>query len=250
MTTFAIGLVRDEEDIIGATAAHMLTQVDHVMVLDNNSIDSTRTILLDLGVEVIPDPEPGYFQSQKMSALAARAARAGADIVVPFDADEFIYSPFGRIADVLNDHPEVAIFTADPYDHVPTAEDPATGDPLTRMGWRRRERTPLRKVACRPSLPVTIHQGNHGCDYGTLRTLDELLVVRHYPLRSVEQMIRKARNGGQAYAATTLPADIGAHWRQWNMLTDGQLADVFRTYYWSSDPREDESLIFDPAPRQ
>jgi hypothetical protein len=61
-------------------------------------------------------------------------------------------------------------------------------------------------------------------------------------------MIRKARNGGRAYAATNLPEDHGQHWRDWNRLTDEQLGDVFRRYYWSADPEHDANLIFDPAP--
>jgi hypothetical protein len=40
----------------------------------------------------------------------------------------------------------------------------------------------------------------------------------------------------------------GQHWRDWNRLTDEQLGDVFRRFYWSADPEHDDSLIFDPAP--
>jgi hypothetical protein len=42
MTVVAVSMVRDEEDIVGATVAHMRSQVDHVIVADNLSTDRTR----------------------------------------------------------------------------------------------------------------------------------------------------------------------------------------------------------------
>jgi len=251
VTVVGISLVKDEGDIIEATVSNMLRQVDEVIVADNGSQDETREILDRLGVEVIEDPEVGYFQSRKMSALALRAAEQGADWVIPFDADEIWYSPFGRIADVLAAH-QGAVAIAPIYDHVATGEDRPDGNAVERIGWRRREACPLHKVACRPLLPVTISQGNHGAIYPTQNPLDGQLVVRHYPNRSVEQLVRKVRNGAAAYAATDLPLDQGKHWREWGQLLEqgGEeaIGDLFREWYWSADPSADPHLIFDPAP--
>lgn len=250
MTVTAISMVKDEQDIVEAFVRHTAGQVDRMIVADNGSTDGTRGILdhlaRDLPLTVIDDPEVGYFQSKKMSALAARAAADGAEWVVPADCDEWWYSPFGRVADVLQDLDGVSIVGAHLFDHVPTALDPDVPDPFRRIGWRRREPMPLMKVAAKARPAVTIHQGNHDADHG--RRVDGVLVVRHLPLRSAEQMIRKARNGGRAYAATDLPEDHGQHWRDWNRLSDEQLGDVFRRFYWSADPERDETLIFDPPP--
>ncbi len=248
-----IARVKDEADIIGATVAHMLTQVEHVIVEDNGSTDGTLDTLYGLDVEVLHDPTIGYYQSAAMSRLARIASREhDATWVVPFDADECWYSPHGRIADVLAEHPTAAIATAALYDHVATAADPDERDPLKRIGWRRREPTPLPKVACRPALPATIHQGNHGADYGAAGTVDGLLVVRHFPYRSAEQFVSKVRNGAAAYAATDLPEDAGKHWRDYGRLLDSggpeAIGDVFRAWFWSASPETDPSLIFDPAP--
>ena len=253
MTTFGLCLVRDAVDIIGPVVEHMLTQVDHVIVADNLSTDGTREVLDALPITVIDDPDPAYHQSTKTTALAMRAADLGATWVVPFDADELWYSPFGRIGDVLTGLGDYAVASAALYDHVPTALDPPDPNPLTRMGWRRRNPGSLPKVAVRPLPGLTIHMGNHGCDYGPLRgeTVAGQLVVRHFPYRSPDQFVDKALTGAAALAMTDLPADAGAHWRQYAALeaaNPGALAGVFREHFWSADPTADRSLIFDPAP--
>lgn len=246
--TWGIARVKDEADIIGPVVEHMLTQVDQVLVADNASTDGTREVLAGLDVILIDDPEVGYFQSRQMSALAAQAASMGAEWVVPFDADEWWYSPFGRIADVLADQPRACIAGAELYDHVATGEDPDDANPVTRIQWRRQKPAGLPKVAARARAPVTIHQGNHGADHGD--RVDGLLVIRHFPYRSVEQFVSKVRNGAAAYAATDLPEHQCQHWRDYGRLLDSggpeALADVFRAWFWQAHPTKD--LIRDPAP--
>lgn len=274
MTTVAVCMARDEADVIGSTVAHMLAEVDAVIVADNLSTDGTRDLLEDLAraaghdrLRVVPDPEPAYRQSEKMTALALRARlEFGADWIVPFDADEVWYSPFGKIRDVLADvAPQWLITPAPLFDHVATAEDDALElDPVRRLGFRRRDRNPLPKVAARWRDDLVIEQGNHGANYSGRGTVfDELLVVRHFPYRSIEQIVRKVRNGAAAYAAggTSIPEHFGAHWRQWGAILEQQgeeaIAELFRTWYWRDDPRgplitpdgeRQPSLIFDPAP--
>ncbi|MES2867613.1 MAG: glycosyltransferase family 2 protein [Actinomycetota bacterium] len=248
--TVGVCRCKDEVDIIAFTVKHMLTQVDRVIVEDNGSTDGTLQALSDLDVDVLHDATVGYYQSAAMSRLAEIAARRhDAAIVVPFDADEAWYSPFGRVADVLAEHPG-AIFTAELYDHVATARDRDDANPLARIGWRRREPACLPKVAVRPRPSVTIHQGNHGADFGA--TIGGLLVVRHFPYRSAEQFVSKVRNGSAAYAATDLPEDAGKHWRDYGRLLDAggpaAVGDVFRAWFWSPAPELDATLTFDPAP--
>jgi hypothetical protein len=243
----AVARVKDEADIIEATVIRMLTQVDAVVVEDNGSTDGTLDILRALPVTVLEDDTVGYYQSAAMSRLAAFAAtEMHAAWVIPFDADEVWYSPHGRITDVLADHPEASIVTAELYDHVPTAQDPGEGDPVERIGWRRRDPAVLPKVAVRPYPRVTIHQGNHGADFG--ETVPSLLTIRHFPYRSAEQMIRKARNGAAAYAATDLPEHVGQHWRDYGRLSDDQITETFQRWFWSAAPESDPTLIYDPAP--
>jgi hypothetical protein len=253
-----ITMVKDEADVIEQTIAHMLEQVDALIVADNASTDGTTDILWSLAavgrpITVIEDLEVGYYQAAKVTALAVRAAADGADWVVPFDADELWYSPFGRVADVLHRQPaDVAIASARLYDHVATGEDPAGVRPFAAMGWRRREPAELPKVAARTAVAVQIEQGNHAATFPTETRCGEL-VVRHYPYRSPEQFVTKARNGAAAYAATDLPDHQGQHWRDYGRLLEAHgpdaLHDVFRTYFWAANPSADSTLIYDPCPR-
>ena len=252
MTVIGISMCMDESDIVEHTVRHMAEQVDALIIADNGSTDGTRDLLDDLARElpltVLDDPEVGYYQSRKMTALAAKAADAGADWVVPFDQDEWWYSPFGRIADVLAELPHASIAGAQLFDHVATGQDPDDPNPITRIQWRRREAADLPKVACRSRPPVTIHQGNHGADHGD--RVDGQLIVRHFPYRSVEQFVSKVRNGAAAYAATDLPEHEGAHWRDYGRILEEQgpdgLAEIFRQWFWTPEPTRD--LILDPAP--
>lgn len=250
MHTIGISMLKDEADIVEATVGHMLGQVDAVIVADNNSTDDTREILDKLAAVsdgrllVVDDPDPAYRQSEKMTALALRARlEFGAEWLIPFDADEWWYSPFGRIADVLGEvWSQWLVAPATVYDHMATAVDVGV-TPVERMIWRRFEHLPLPKVACRWREDLIIQQGNHGATYRGEPTVrpDRLLIVRHFPYRSVEQFVRKVRNGAAAYRAMAdVPAAVGAHWRQWGDLLDQHgeqvLVDIFHTWYWRDDP--------------
>lgn len=248
MVTFGISMVRDEEDIVVTTLRQMLRQVDAVIVADNGSTDLTRDMLAQLAADfrgrlfVVDDPEVGYFQSRKMSALAEMAMEKGAVWVVPFDADEYWTCGWGPINEVLEQHaPDHGIVTAELYDHVCTGIDNTDiENPMVRIAWRRSTKLPLPKVACRTAPGLVIEQGNHFARYPIPARISEgpAFIVHHYPYRSVEQIIRKVRNGAQAYAASDLPADMGAHWRQWGQFSDEQIADLFHKWFWRDNPRK------------
>lgn len=259
MNTLVTGIatVKDESDIIAATVSHMLTQVDNIIVADNLSTDGTRDILSDLAARypsltIIDDPEVGYYQSRKMSALAALAHSRGAEWVVPFDADEIWYATGTSISNVLRQC-NYAIAPAELYDHVATGLDPDTPCPVERMRWRRTSPGKLPKVACRPALRVAIDQGNHGASYANSGCAPApLLVVRHFPYRSVAQFVKKVKNGYAAYQATDLPESYGRHWRDYGKLLESggeeAIGDVFRRWFWYADPKANQALILDPCP--
>lgn len=253
MTTFGVCMVRDEADIIAGTLRHMADEVDHLIVADNLSTDETPDILHDLAAELpltlLEDPDPAYHQSRKMSALAAAAADQGATWIVPFDADELWVAP-DRVSEVLGSA-ERNVVTARLYNHFPSAIDPAGKHPFDSIVWRQLHPAPLPKVAFRYESGAVVHQGNHGVTLADSRSEDLGLEIRHFPYRSVEQFVRKARNGAAAYAATDLPEHEGAHWRGYGRLLaergEEALHDVFRTYFWALSPADD-GWTPDPAP--
>ena len=255
-TTVGITMVRNEADIIEGTMRHMADEVDYLLVLDNGSTDGTRDILrgLDLPMTVLDDPDPAYYQSIKMSNLAAEAGRTGADWIVPFDADELWYHPAGRLRDVLAAYPDtITSCRANLYNHYRTALDADHHDPFRSMVWRALAPGALPKIAFRYQDGAVIGQGNHNVHLPAPGAGDVGIEIRHFMIRSVAQFVLKVRQGAAAYAATNLPEDQGAHWRAWGKLLDAGgpavLAQVFEQHYWYLSPT-DRGLVQDPAPYQ
>ena len=242
---WGISMVRDEADILPAVLAHMVAQVDRLLIADNGSTAGTAGILAAYRVDVVHDPDPAYRQSQKMTALAHQAREAGAEWVVPFDADELWTAPEGeRIADYLTSLRDIDVAVATLYDHRTTDRDPRGADVVARMPWRLPQPGGLPKVACRTDPNLTIAQGNHDADYGRKdRRNYGGLIVHHYPYRSPEQFIRKSRNGSAAIAAADLPLSSGAHWRAYGRMTDDELVE----HYWRWWHHQDTAtLVWDP----
>src|SRR5260221_177566 len=104
MAVIAVGMCRDEADVIAGTLLHLAGEVDEIIVADNNSIDGTREILAELEdsipLTVFDDPDVGYYQSAKMSHLARIAGERGAEWVLAYDADE-LWLAEHKIAEVL-----------------------------------------------------------------------------------------------------------------------------------------------------
>lgn len=252
-----ISLVKDEIDVIERTVRHMATQVDALLVADNGSTDGTRELLgelaEDLPMTVLDDHEKAHYQARKLTALAGTAAEHGAEWVVPFDADEIHFAFAGRIADVIRSVPSAWIFTADMYEHRPTARDEGE-HPFDRMAWRDPDLNPLLKIACRTHRTVAIHEGSHSVDYSGdyPETVSGQLHIRHFPYRSPEQFVSKARNGSAGRNATDLdPEEVSPHLREYGrLLAEGgppALEYLFYDRFYSEDPEAD-GLVLDPCP--
>ena len=265
-----VTMVRDEADIIEIVIRHMATQVDALVVADNRSVDGTSDILHDLISElpipmrVITDDEVGYQQSRKMTALAVEAhEQFGAGWIVPFDADEIWYAPNGSISNHLaSQPPTVNVVAANLFDHVASGlDDLEERNPVGRINWRRDYAAALPKVAARWHPSLKIGMGNHDVSFKQFAYNESpgRMAIRHFPYRSPEQIVRKIRNGAEAYAATDLPEHYGAHWRGWGAILESQgedaIVELFRKWHWRENPSvririDDETsgpLRFDPA---
>lgn len=247
-------MMKDEADIAPHIVEHMLTQVDDVYILDNNSTDGTSYLITQKGAKIALDSEIGYYQARKLTDFGRLLAKEhNVDWIIPFDADEYWYCPLGMtIKDILEDlNDQDNVVQADVFDYVATICDPDEENPLERIKWRRKNPLPLPKVAFRGGTDFELHQGNHDVTIATGNHVSELrLAIKHFPYRSVKQFIQKVRNGARAYAETDLPEDIGAHWRQYGdiLSANGEeaVADIFREWFWSFDPIIDE-LVYDPV---
>lgn len=257
---WAVSMMKDEEDLAYEVVVHLAEEgCDGIIVADNCSTDRTREMLdkahealagSPCQVIVVDDPEVGYYQSRKMSELAAMARYAGADWIVPFDADEVWYAET-RLADFLRGlAPNVGVVEATMWNHYRTGLDGPELEPFESMVWRHPEKGALPKVAFRSENGAVIRQGNHGVDGVSGYRVDGLQ-IRHFPYRSWEHFRRKAINGALAYADTDLPDDQGAHWRGYGQILerhgDDALREVYDRYFHFLSP-VNEGMLLDPAP--
>ena len=263
---WAVSMVRDEADMICATVRQLVDEgVDGIIIANNRSTDSTGFLLEALQQTVpIPliveeDDEPGYYQARKMTRLAKLAHDRGADWIVPFDADEIWYCEGDRVAVELRNMPRGVEAVGVPMlNHYRTALDVGGTRgrlaPVTSMVFRDVHLNPLPKCAYRWRSGSKLEMGNHGVYFsGRPAFLNgSPLRIRHFPYRSAEQMIRKARNGAEAYNASDLSPGFGTHWRQYAALIEqyGEEAftrDVWERYFYKKVPIE-QGMVYDPAP--
>jgi Glycosyl transferase family 2 len=255
VTVWAVGVVRDEADIIEATVTRMLREVDHVLIADNRSADGTAEILRSLDrVTVLIDPDPDFHgedeQPRRTTALAALAGQRGARWVVPFDADEVWVAHDGRVGDVLGELPDDILLARAPWlTHVVTDRDPPGPDPVARMVYRRPRYDWMPKIACRPGPGLWIAKGNHHATYEGVarpRFVDGLVRVHHFPARSAEQFVRKIRY--RADGAEPPPMDERRTWiRVLEEEGEAALMAKFHEKYCFADP-EAAGLVLDPCP--
>lgn len=251
MSLFAVTMVRDELDVLPYTLAHLVSEgVDGMVIADNRSADGTRDWLkafarsAPIPVTVLDDDEVGYYQSRKMTQLYRQASDAGADWVIPFDADEVWYSLDGRdLSEFFAGLQGLQYLEVSLFNYFPTStDDSEEPNPFMRIRHRDPEPAPLAKVAVAGGIDsLVIEQGNHDAhaDVVLAAMRRSGLAIGHFPWRSPEQYERKVRNGAEAYrAATDVPPSQGEHWRNHGrILSDGGPAALRAVYdEWYSDP--------------
>ena len=221
-------LVRDEQEIIEDNLNyHFARGVDHAIVTDNCSTDSTPDILARYErqgrVTIINEPEDNYNQSLWVTRMARMAATdLGADWVIHADADEFFWPKSGDLRAAFADLPDdVGVLHVGRSNFLPVSGD---GPFHQRMVMREVVSFSLfgdpipPKICHRASPTVDVAQGNHTVTGVPGATWPEgggsPLFILHYPLRSYQQFERKIRLGGAAYERNTiLPWETGSGWR-------------------------------------
>ncbi len=241
---WAVTMVKNEADIVRASIEHLLAEgVDHVLVADNLSTDGTLDVLHELArhapITVLHDRLPTFYQGEKMTRLARLATAAGAEWIIPFDADELWSAPTGTLGEFLRGC-EHSVLHSTFWDYVPTdGDDPTEPNPFLRIRHRRPIAEVMHKVAFRANRLAFIEDGNHSVRHPG-GSAPELLTVRHFPYRTTEQAVRKVTQGVAALQADDIPPRYGVHWRALAQRTDEQIAEYYR--------RLTDDLVEDPAP--
>ena len=236
MNIFAIGMVKGDADIVGATLRHLVDNgVDRVLIALGPDSDDTRQVLQDVQDEspdiitIFEDPDPINRQVQQTNHLASVALDEGADFCIPWDADEYIVTVDGSsIKEALeNLAPDIDKLSLRHWQH---------------LDFDRRKIKPnyLGKVAFRPAPGLTLAIGNHFINLpgGNENILD----IREIPYRSYDHWVAKfqARNANFPPEMLADPSQ-GFHHRRLADFNEDQLRDE-----WES--MNSVEVVCDPIP--
>lgn len=244
-----IGVVKDDADAICFSVLHHLrVGVDEVWLVDNGSTDGTGRLLEVLArrtgrVTVRTDPGP-FTQAGFVSDLADQAYRAGADWVVPFDADEFWWPAGGRDLPACLAAAGADAVAGDAVNYVQSRHVARrrwgaiagmrwSAQPLTRLrvalAGRRRAyvEVPASKCLFQPLERNLVTPGNHTALTSPTSAPIGSLVCLHAPLRCRADIVKK---GGRAprLDASGHAAGHGWHWRRWHALAGGAVDAEWR----------------------
>ncbi|MEM7202244.1 MAG: glycosyltransferase family 2 protein [Planctomycetota bacterium] len=273
----SVSLVKNEQDIIESFVRHNLQFLDAMVVVDNQSADATREILVALAREGLPvivtdDPIQAYHQQLKTSRVARAVAQQFApDYLCILDADEFLMAPSRDAFEAaLSTIPYAGqgMVTWRQYVLPPTPAPTGELEPMRLVRHRLRDQR-QEWYKCILSVPgldldrLRIVQGNHGATYGAGEQPPDVrldgIALAHIPVRSAEQLTAKVVVGRMAYYALAPHCSelrAGSHWdkiyRQ--LLTQGsfddrQVAEISLHYSRVDTPESfEEATIEDPLP--
>lgn len=246
MKITVITMVKNEEDILEAFVRHTLHYADHLLVLENGSIDSTPQILQRLHSEGLPleiksDTTFRYNQSEKTTQLYQQAITKRPDFVIPLDADEFIQTPSVEVfRQELEKIPHSGVGTWGWRTCLPTHQDSAH-IPTRFSLARKNENTNHKKVVIRgigsTDSRLVISQGNHSVKRSNRNPPAvelERSYLAHLPIRSIQQLAQKVILGWMANVAqykTTSPV-CGYHWGElYRRVLSLNATDLMREAY-------------------
>lgn len=240
MRIFGVLLVRNEVDVVRLCVLHHLgAGCERIIAIDNGSSDGTVTVLRRLATRIpltwTVDRSP-FRQHELMTGLVHEAHAAGADWVLPLDADEFWVAAAGVLRVELAEHRSHAAVRVARVNFVQQREQRcsspralltmtmrvpelvAGGDvpAMVRSGRLSvLEAEPAPKLLLRAGATVSVGRGAHeaaglaGEIAGTAA-----LTILHAPLRSRAAMELKAAHGRRLLEAG-YEGEQGWHVRHW-----------------------------------
>ena len=219
-------VVRDEDDILPQSLAHLLTWIDALYVLDLGSKDSTWEIVLDAAAKdqrIVPWKSRPYLFNESLRGYVFNAFRSrikDGDWVLRLDADEFYeITPREFAANRLRPH-ESCVYLAWYYFRLTSreVEDYENGkvvlveDRKLPIQERRRfykipEYAEPRMFRYRTS---TKWPASRSFPFNAGYVARERIPIRHYPHRDPQQMIKRYQLRA---AMMELQVVAGPHWR-------------------------------------
>ncbi len=225
-------MVKIEADVIEAFVRHNLGFIDALVIVDNDSIDGTREILVELQQEGLPiilfdDPVVGHFQGQIVTAVYRKVVpKFKPRFVFLLDADEFIVtsSREALYVQLRAMRPgTIAQYCWRTYIPAPTGPEGDVSDPLRSITHRKVVEYPWWKpiIVSKPKIDMKLKivHGNHGVRYAG-RSLRKVklrdVVIAHFPVRSVDQITGKVLVGWIAMLERNryrLYVGLGSQWK-------------------------------------
>ncbi|MDV3249384.1 glycosyltransferase family 2 protein [Mycobacterium avium subsp. hominissuis] len=202
-----IAMVKNEADVIEAFVRHNLAFMDALAIVDNDSVDDTREILVQLQRRGLPiilldDPVVGHFQAEIMTAVYRRMVPIFRPrFVFLLDADEFIVASSRKALyqqlRAMRPGTQAQYFWRT---YIPAPDGPKgdRNDPLRSITHRkaaeRRWYKPIIVTKPKIDMKLKIRQGNHDVRYAGLplrRVKLHDVTLAHFPVRSVDQFTGK-----------------------------------------------------------
>jgi glycosyltransferase involved in cell wall biosynthesis len=225
-------MVRNEEDILAECIEHTLGQrVDHIILMDNASTDSSREIASRYKeITIIDEPSLVYDQGGWQTRMGKMALEMGATWVVPVDADEF----WEGIINLLRVPANFGVVLADSlyhHDQTDLIEEPFKRSQMPCFFREHRDfgRFGIGRFAYRPFEDMELSMGCHcmnnlKLDIGALKEL----WLHHYPIRSYERYAKKIKVGVEALIRGGHLLGNGQHWRAaYQKLQNGTLKNEY-----------------------
>ncbi len=251
---YAVAMVKNESDVIESFCRHTLTFCDGILICDDDSTDGTREIIEKLAAEGLPVilfynlHSIGYYQDLLINHLAKKAVDShGADLVLPLDADEFLYSLNGENPrSTLESLSDSEVYRLNWPFFLPSDNPRKNSVFLPTYFEEYMNQSRLKKVMVGAALLRNPHNrisiGNQvlykddSQAFWDARLLDNLILA-HYPVRSAEQIMTKAIVGWANALCTLTPGNVAGNWgtmyqqiKQYGFPNTVQLKEFAMTY--------------------
>ena len=237
MQTVSLTMVKNEEDIIEAFVRYNLRSIDHMFIADNLSTDGTMDILQALKVEGLPltlttDDGQAYKQNAKITAMYRKASKQyDFEYVFMLDADEFLELDREELISLRETHGGGAAFYVPRVGYLYAGEvidgrelslfdvmSMTDTDPETDKSMIFHDSAKCRRFRIgNGSHHVRDWSQNDG-PVVSVKPEKDFALIRHFPIRSVDQYMRKSLLGWFALQLRMAGANepkrtVGSHWR-------------------------------------